>query len=66
MKFRDRGPKSEEGPLLWNKYVFFFNEAEKVGRPTFFLTTPFKNMSRSAPCPTGAHEPPFAGAISSE
>ena len=42
IKFRARGAKSELGPLLWNKYVFFYDD---VGHPThfFFLTYPLKN-----------------------
>ena len=33
MKFRARDRKSEADPLLWNKYVCFY-EVEKVGHPT--------------------------------
>ena len=31
IKFRARSPKSEQGPLLWNKYVFY--DVENVGHP---------------------------------
>ena len=37
MEFRARGPNSEAGPILWNKYVFFY-EVEKVGHPTHIFS----------------------------
>ena len=36
IKFRARGPKSEPGPLFWNKYVFFY-ELEEAGSPNAFF-----------------------------
>ena len=62
MKFRARGPKSEAGPLLLNKYMFYY-ETEKVGHPTLLFSNilPLKNMSCQGPKPTGAHGPLLRG-----
>ena len=50
MKFRTRGLKSEAGPLLWNKYVFFMKWNNNV-----------KKMPWPGPGPTGAPGSPLWG-----
>ena len=46
IKFRTRDRKSELGPLLWNKYVFFMKWKKLATLRTFFLTYPLKNKKK--------------------
>ena len=54
-----RGSKSELGPLLWNKYMFFMKWNKLVTLGIFFKHTPLKKHSTSGPrTPVGHLDPP--------